>query len=193
MAISELLWKWTQVGVAVEWSIAKTLKSSFRHTRGRSKREKKTFTDLRPGPTDHAHPVRAPAESDPREVFLSPQTSFSPLLLSLKSCCSECPQLPATDTRASAAQPEHRAGLEIQQSQLERLQGLLGVRSRSAGRNDPALSGGQRRWASLTLPGLSGPTPRCFLLPTLQRMQGGDLVIGCGAAGDAAASVLCSG
>lgn len=89
--------------MAVEGSTRKkTLRSPFCHIRGRIKtKKKKTFTDLRPGLTDHAHPGCAPARVLSRGTLPLCPTSFLPLLLSFKSCCSESLLLSAADTQAS--------------------------------------------------------------------------------------------
>lgn len=129
--------------MAVEGSTGKkTLRSLFCHIRGRIKKKKKKrlslTCDLASGimPTRYVH-LR---ESDPGELFLSPHTSFLPLLLSFKSCCS--------------------GGLESLQSQLERWGGLHRVCSQSAlDEATPPSGSQQRRRASSKLPGLSGLHP----------------------------------
>lgn len=68
---------------------------------GSRKKKKKTFTDLRPGLTDHAHPGCAPARVLSRGTLPLSPTSFLPLLLSFKSRCSESLLLSAADTQTS--------------------------------------------------------------------------------------------
>lgn len=128
-----------------------------------------------------------------RELFLSPQTSFFPLLLSLKSCCSERLLLPATDNGASPGQPAP-PGLESLQLKLERGGGLHRVCSQTALDEETPPSGSQlRRRASSKLPGLSGPHPS--LPPPSPADSAGRRPSDwarCGDAGNEAASVLCA-
>lgn len=178
--------------MAVEGSTGKkTLRSPWRHRRGRIKRErerKKRLSltcDLASGimPTRYVH-LR---ESDPGKLFLSPHTSFLPLLLSFKSCCSERLLLPAASTQAS--QEDWRAF---------RRNWSVGEACTESAPSLPWMKRPRPRAASsvagppLSSLGSQVPTPRS-LLPTLQTAQGGDLGVGRGAVMVGMLPPLCRG
>lgn len=114
-------------------------------------------------------------ESDPGKLFLSPHTSFLPLLLSFKSCCSERLLLPAASTQAS--QEDWRAfsrNWSVGEACTESAPSLPWMK-----RPRPRAASGVAGPPPSSL-GSQVPTPRS-LLPTLQTAQGGDLGVGRGA------------
>lgn len=114
-------------------------------------------------------------ESDPGELFLSPHTSFLPLLLSFKSCCSERLLLLATDTQASQEDwRDFSRNWSVGEACTEsapRLPWMKRPRPRAAS----SVAG-----PPLSSLGSQVPTPRS-LRPALQTAQGGDLAVGRGA------------
>lgn len=165
--------------MAVEGAGKKTLRSPCRDNPGRIKREEEKKKRLsltcdlasRIMPTRYVH-LR---ESDPGKLFLSPHTSFLPLLLSFKSCCSERLLLPAASTQAS--QEDWRAfsrNWSVGEACTESAPSLPWMK-----RPRPRAASGVAGPPPSSL-GSQVPTPRS-LLPTLQTAQGGDLGVGRGA------------